>query len=454
MRTVLLLLLLLLLLNIIIIEASYSSCKSELASYKNLLNKYRKEKNNLIQADKELTTGIYVQDDFIFEIYNNKKKLIGYTEILDTKNHYIHRLVPKNMIPENNVIFYTDIYYLGLYQFYPIGRYIKKDISLNERTISSIIIPDDYIVYLYAYDNFQGIFKKVTSNMTFLEDFNDKTVSFEIVRKNNDTDYYALLYSDSNIQKLVIGEQKLILTQIKSLYILPNYELIIYKNNIIIDVINKHGLTIFYTQIQNIIPSEITLVIHEINSNNITKVILFEDIDYTGTKEVFILNNITNFENELIRTNNTVSSIIIPDGFHIQLFEYNNYTGANIILKNNINNLIKYTFNDRTKSIKIISSNSINPEYVTIYTEKNFNGDSYYLPLGETICDSSFWFHNKCLFQLQIKSIKIPNNYKVIINKSIIITDFTIILTKDSNDITNFLEVYIKSIIVTKSDKI
>lgn len=440
---------LLLLLNIIIIDAFYSSCKSDLSSYKNSLNKCKKEKNNLIQADKDLRTGVYVQDDFIFEIYNNKKQFIGYTEILDTRHHSIHRLVPKVNIPENNVIFYTDRDYLGLYQFYPIGKYAKKDISLNERTISSIIIPDNYIVYLYAYDNFHQGFYKVTSNFTFLEKFNDRTVSFEIVEKSHDTDYYAIIYSDTNQQKLIIGEQKLLLTQIKSIYILPDYELLIFKNDKIYDIFNRnychidaHDFTENYMSIK--------LVIHKINSNNITKVILFEDIDYKGLKEVFILDNITNFENELIRTNNTVSSINIPDGFHIQLFEHKNYTGANIILKNNTNNLIKYTFNDRTKSIKIISSNSIHPEYVTIYTEKNFKGDSYYLPLGETICDSSYWFHNKCLFQLQIKSIKIPNNYKVIINKSIIITDFTIILTKDSNDITNFLEVYIKSIIVIK----
>ena len=443
-------LLLLLLLNIIIIEASYSSCKYNLEKCTSSLNRCNKAQKNLIQADKELRTNIYVQDNFIFEIYNIKKEIIGYTEILDTRNHIVHRLVSKIEIPKNNVIFYTDRDYLGLYQFYPVGEYARKDISLFIKTISSIIIPNNYIVYLYTFDNFQGIFKKVISNITFLEDFNDKTVSFEIVKKSNDTDYYALLYSDSNIQKLVIGQQKLILTQIKSLYILPNYELIIYKNDIVIDVINKPGLTVFYTQTQDIILSEITLIIHEINSNTFIKIILFENIDYTGTKDVFILNNITNFENNLIKTFNIVSSVIIPDGFHIQLFEYNNFTGANIILKNNINNLIKYTFNDRAKSIRIIPSNDITLEYVMIYTEKNFKGDIYFLPLGETNCDSSLWFCGKCIFQLQIKSIKIPNHYKVIINKSIIITDFTIILTKDNNDITNLLEVYVKSILVIK----
>lgn len=439
MRTILLLLLI----NIIIIEASYSSCKSDLSSYKNSLNKCKKEKNNLIQSDKELRTGIYVQDDFIFEIYNNKKQFIGYTEILDTRHHSIHRLVPKVNIPENNVIFYTDRDYLGVYQFYPIGKYAKKDISLNERTITSIIIPDNYIVYLYAFDNFHQGFYKITSNFTLLEKFNDRTVSFEIVEKSHDTDYYAIIYFDNNQQKLILGEQKLLLTQIKSIYILPDYELLIFKNDKIYDIFNRN-----YCHLKNNDFTEdmiIKLVIHKINSNNITKVILFEDIDYKGIKEIFIIHNSTNYE--LKDTFGKVSSISIPEGCYIQLFENTNFSGSNILFKHNINNLVEYNFNDKAKSIKIFFSNDINIEYVRVFSRTNYNGNSFYLPEGETICQYNIWSYNKCL---QINSIKIPAHYKVIINKVRLIHDLTVILTKDSYDITNYFEIYIKSIIVIR----
>ena len=436
--------LLLLLFNIIIIEASYSSCKSDLSSYKNSLNKCEKKKNNLIQADKELRTSIYVQDDFIFEIYNNKKQFIGYTEILDTRHHYIHRLVQKVNITEKNVIFYTDKDYLGLYQFYPIGKYAKKDISLYEKTISSIIIPDNYIVYLYAYDNFHQGFYKVASNFTLLDKFNDRTVSFEIVEKNHETDYYAIIYSDTNQQKLIIGEQTLLLTQIKSIYILPDYELLIFKNDKIYDIFNKN-----YCHLKNHDFTEdymsIKLVINKINSNNITKVILFEDIDYKGIKEVFIMNNSTNYE--LKDTFGKVSSISIPEGYYIQLFENNNFSGSNILFKHNVNNLVEYNFNDRAKSMKIFFSNDINIEYVRVFSQMNYHGNSFYLPEGETICQYDIWSYNKCL---QIKSIKIPSHYKVIINKVRLIHDLTVILTKDSYDTTNYFEIYIKSIIVIR----
>ena len=40
----------------------------------------------------------------------------------------------------------------------------------------------------------------------------------------------------------------------------------------------------------------IKLVINKINSNNITKVILFEDIDYKGMKEILIINTTNNYE--------------------------------------------------------------------------------------------------------------------------------------------------------------
>jgi hypothetical protein len=435
--------LLLLLLNIIIIKASYSSCKSDLASYKNSLNKCKKEKNNLIQADKELRTGIYVQDDFIFEIYNNKKEFIGYTEILDTRHHYIHRLVPKVNIPENNAIFYTDRDYLGLYQFYPIGRYTKKDISLNERTISSIIIPDNYIVYLYAYDNFNKGFHKVTSNFTLLDKFNDRTISFEIVEKSHDTDYYGVIYSETNQQKLIMGEQSLLLTQIKLMYILPDYELLIFKNNKIYDIFNKNYCHKNYNFTEDYM--SIKLVINKINSNNITKVILFEDIDYKGIKEVYEINNSTNYE--LKDTFGKVSSISVPEGYYIQLFENNNFSGSNILFKHNVNNLVEYNFNDRAKSIKIFFSNDINIQYVKVFSQTNYHGNSFYLPEGETICQYDIWSYDKCL---QIKSIKIPAHYKVIINKVRLINDLNVILTKDSYDITNYFEIYIKSIIVIR----
>lgn len=435
--------LLLLLINIIIIEASYSSCKSDLSSYKNSLNKCKKEKNNLVQSDKELRTGIYVQDDFIFEIYNNKKQFIGYTEILDTRHHSIHRLVPKVNITENNVIFYTDRDYLGLYQFYPIGQYAKKDISLNERTISSIIIPDNYIVYLYAYDNFNKGFYKVTSNFTLLDKFNDRTISFEIVEKNHDTDYYGVIYSETNQQKLIMGEQSLLLTQIKLIYILPDYELLIFKNDKIYDIFNRNYCHKNYNFTEDYM--SIKLVINKINLNNITKVILFEDIDYKGMKEIFIINTTNNYE--LTKTYNIVSSIIIPEGYYIQLFENNNFSGANILFKHNINNLVEYNFNDRAKSMKIFYSNNIFIEYVKVFSQRNYYGNSFYLPEGETICQYDIWSYDKCL---QINSIKIPAHYKVIINKVRLIHDLTVILTKDSYDITNYFEIYIKSIIVIR----
>jgi hypothetical protein len=306
-------------------------------------------------------------------------------------------------------------------------------------------------VYLYAFDNFNRGFYKVTSNSTLLNDFNDRTVSFEIVEKSHDTDYYAIIYSDTNQQKLIIGEQSLVLTQIKSMNILPEYELLIFKNDKLYDIFNKNYCHKSYNFTEDYML--IKLVINKINSNNITKVILFEDIDYKGIKEIFIINTTNNYEltkiynYELTKTYNTVSSIIIPEGYYIQLFENNNFSGANILFKNNVNNLVEYNFNDRAKSIKIFFSKNILIEYVQVFSQRNYYGNSFYLPEGETICQYDIWSYDKCL---QIKSIKIPDNYKVIINKVRLLHDLTVILTKDSDDITSYFEIYIKSIIVIK----
>jgi hypothetical protein len=136
------------------------------------------------------------------------------------------------------------------------------------------------------------------------------------------------------------------------------------NNNYIGTIINKfsigsaHGVN-FKNQKRTIIP------------NNYA--IFYMDIDY---KNVFIALPPGEYNsNKISLPLKSISSVKVPTGYSVILFDNDNFNGNYVYLSSNEKNLHNKNFNDRTVSIQIISNNKKNTNnIVTIYEQKDFNG--------------------------------------------------------------------------------
>jgi len=101
--------------------------------------------------------------------------------------------------------------------------------------------------------------------------------------------------------------------------------------------------------------------------------IFYLDIDY---KNIFIALPPGEYSSSKISLPiKSISSIKVPHGYAVILFDNDNFNGNYVYLSSNEINLQNKNFNDRTVSIKIISYNKKNTnDIVTIYEQKDFNG--------------------------------------------------------------------------------
>lgn len=138
------------------------------------------------------------------------------------------------------------------------------------------------------------------------------------------------------------------------------------NNNYIGTIINKfsigsaHGVN-FKNQKRTIIP------------NNYA--IFYMDSDY---KNVFIALPPGEYNsNKISLPLKSISSVKVPTGYSVILFDNDNFNGNYVYLNSDETNLQNKNFNDRTVSIQIISNNKKNTNnIVTIYEQKDFNGFS------------------------------------------------------------------------------
>jgi hypothetical protein len=136
------------------------------------------------------------------------------------------------------------------------------------------------------------------------------------------------------------------------------------NNNYIGTIIDKFSLgtthgTNFKNQKRTIIPDNYA--------------IFYLDIDY---KNIFIALPPGEYSSSKISLPiKSISSIKVPHGYSVILFDNNNFNGNYVHLSSNETNLQNKNFNDRTVSIQIISNKKKNTnDIVTIYEQKDFNG--------------------------------------------------------------------------------
>jgi hypothetical protein len=136
------------------------------------------------------------------------------------------------------------------------------------------------------------------------------------------------------------------------------------NNNYIGTIIDKFNMartygTIFKNQNRTIIPNNYAIFYMDIDYKNIF--IALPPGEYNSNKISFPIKSI--------------SSVKVPSGYSVILFDNDNLNGNYVYLSSNETNLHDKNFNDRTVSIQIIPNNKKNINHiVNIYEQKDFNG--------------------------------------------------------------------------------
>lgn len=102
------------------------------------------------------------------------------------------------------VVLYEHADYLGVSVALDLGRHTNEDFSLLTGKLSSVKVPEGYIVTLYENSDFTGNKKILTQDTVFLEDFNDLASSV-VVSEDKITLYKDAKYTGATV-KLGVGK--------------------------------------------------------------------------------------------------------------------------------------------------------------------------------------------------------------------------------------------------------
>ena len=452
------------LLGVMTVQAK--SCKSCCAKVHCSEKEQNRLKKLVQDQQKEInmlrTKTIHLDANLMIDVYDNNNIFIG--NIIDEYNAEMigtnMRIVPRLPFSKNTVYFFTDKNMRGVLTSLLPGRYTSAQISLPIRTISSISIPKNIEVVLYSHDNFTGKSILVTENISNLahHDFNDQIVSIEIIEKDNSKNaetigkvFYNTNFNGKSIP-LLLGANQIEMYQIRSLQINDGYEIKVYDNFNVIDIIDKNSTDICLKKPKNGIYTFVVSKIAQVEKN--ATIILYKDIKFSGDKYYVITNNRTDFSN-LDFLDGSISSVKIPEGLNLQIFENPDFTGASMYITGDIPNLKNHAFNDRIQSFIVLNATNLPKDQVILYSKPDYNGELVYVPLGRTKCDIDINdFNGFCRHSygnMRASSIFVPKGYTVILEKNPIFWEDKIYHYTESNvDIRNWVDSAIVSIYVKK----
>ena len=430
---------------------------SKIDNLENTLKSVNNANNNL------LSKGIVLGTDFALRVSKNENT-IGYIydeykpSMTIPPNSQIQVISkPKNInIDTNYVRIFYDINNNGLFTDLSIpGNYNASQISFPQRSISSINIPIGFQVILYSEDNFQGDHIVLTHSQSNLGKFNDKTISIEIIKLfTKKPEHVAIIYSHPEYSGkqhgLVIGNNTILSSQLRSIEIDSEYEVLIYSDDMLIDIIRPNENTFNNPRcVQIINPNKVFNAVVEKKSEKQNKyVVFYEDIDFKGHRFILKMNSTSSIP----YANGKLSSLRIHPEYEVVLYDQTNLQGTYIELSGDINNLNFYAFNDRALSMMVRPKDVDKcSENVIIYTKPDYIGENMIVPIGRSNCGA----HKLLNFcdTVYAGSIKVPAGYKVTLIKQparIIQTERTYTHRQDSPNIQNYFDTLLSSVIVEK----
>lgn len=375
-----------------------------------------------------------MSDSYEFVIYDKNNNFLGTTTSLSFINFEgaaKFDIRPRAVIPDDHVVFYSDIEYKGFHVSLPIGEYGANAIKLRQKTISSVKVPAGMNILLFSRDHFESEYLFVSESVSNLvnKGFNDKTISVKIIPSYQpDKNSIVSLFDNTNYEGLSQDfsqtTKEFKMNYFKSIKIHPDYQLMIYSqvDSKLIHVISKDESNV------NIKPWNRLEIYGKLVKGKTPVLELFSDIVYDGTKTT-----ITHYEGTFVTQKfepSSISSLMISDGYEVQLFEHANFTGYNVVVSGRVQDLRAFAFNDIMKSYIVRLKSDVH-DMVQI---KNFEGHVQFLPVGTHYCSSNQRAYDWCRAMYYINTEQIiPSNLKIEATNDGILWSNTFEITQDTH---------------------
>lgn len=278
------------------------------------------------------------------------------------------------------VVFYNDCYGNGYSQTLRPGQYTGSQLGLLKQNISSFTIYGNLRVKAYLNnDNLSGYSVTYTASQGCLISVqNDKIASLVIdYNPNPGTDpvnpgpgSYVHFYSNCNYEgnsiRLGIGRFEgddlgMFRYDISSVEIPSNLQARVYINNEYLSGGNYHTLTLSSNCLSSTMNNRIGSIIIEPRYGGGTNVpppvadqyvVLYTDTYHRGQSASLLPGNYATMP-ETGFPDNALSSLILPPGYHVVLYEHPNFGGKSYTIRTTKSMFTISGWNDKTSSIKV-----------------------------------------------------------------------------------------------------
>jgi len=307
---------------------------------------------------------------------------------------------------ENQVVIFADCYLKGASATLPAGSYRAYQLGIGNDVLSSLHIPTGYTVTIYSDDNFRGRSASFSANVYCLDrDWNDQVSSIVVAannynggynnnnnnnggynNNNNNNGYNNGGYNNNNnynngnidynkvsvyeecnyrgpsanleVGRFDVGQFGIRNDVLTSLRVPRGYRVVLFENSgfsgpSIEFRDDKSCITGYWARRTSSIIVERT---YDNNNNgnsgiNTNSVIMYADSWYRGDKQSFSEGEFPSFNGASLNSN--VSSINIPNGFVVTVYDMPKFRGSSYTFSSSILNLSSYKWNDRIQSFRI-----------------------------------------------------------------------------------------------------
>jgi hypothetical protein len=276
------------------------------------------------------------------------------------------------------VTVYADCYQRGNYQVLRPGRYTGSQLGILKNSISSFAINGTNLrVKLYLNNEYASGYSTDFENSVYClpASQNDKTGSLVIEYKqgvggntgntgNNTNERYATFYSacdyEGNALRLMPGTYNgaklgVLKNNIESVQVPAGMRVRAYTGSD-----NLFGQSVYINQDMSCLDYNLkdkiaSLVVEDqgggYNTGSNDPVVIYMDDNYRGQSATLLAGNYSTMAAAGGFSDNAISSLKVPDGYRVVLYEFENFTGKSLTVTSSRPNFFLTSWNDKTSSL-------------------------------------------------------------------------------------------------------
>lgn len=310
-----------------------------------------------------------------------------------------------NILAQTPVV-YENTHFSGKSQSLKAGDYRSADLSgVGNDAISSVRVPEGFKLIVFENDNFEGDFFEITTSIPSLDFWSDRISSIRVIdlqnrsMKNNQTTSPTTTTTTNNNNNNTSTPSS------NSGNIPPNQG----GGNQPWWAGNKPSVNY---------------------SDN--DIVIFADKNFQGQGQILTEGRYN--DRQLTIGNDALSSIKVPQGYTVRLFEHGNFDGKTLDVKADISDLVSLRWDNLTSSIQVFKGEppaNINTGSIALlYQHSNFDGRSQVLGEGRYLTKDFGLAHD-------LTSLRVTQGYYVRLFEQDNFRGASIDITGDVNDLSS-----------------